>query len=139
LKIEGTFPLDTIKYPTGEDAPDVLVSLRWSPALNTNGAPGLVTSVGGTIGKGTHGSLSRFDMNNTLVASGPDFKRGLVNHTPSGNIDVAPTVLWLLGVKAPATMDGRVLHEALVHSTTPAPAPEVKTIEAKCDVGLFHW
>ena len=65
--------------------------------------------------------------------------RSLVNQIPSGNVDVAPTILWLLGVKAPATMDGRVLHEALVHSKTHTSAPEVKTIEAKCDVDLFHW
>ena len=139
LKIDGTFPLDTIKYPTGEDAPDVLVSLRWSPALNTNGAPGLVTSVGGTIGKGTHGSLSRYDMNNTLVASGPDFKRGLVNHTPSGNIDVGPTVLWLLGVKPPGPISGRVLHEAFASTKTPAPKVIQRRVEATRDLGLGQW
>ena len=27
-------------------------------------------------GKGTHATLSRFDMHNTLIAAGPDFKRG---------------------------------------------------------------
>jgi predicted AlkP superfamily pyrophosphatase or phosphodiesterase len=139
LKIEGTFPLDTIKYPMGEDAPDVLVSLRWSDAPNTNGAPGLVTSVGGTIGKGTHGSLSRFDMNNTLVAAGPDFKRALVNHTPSGNVDVGPTVLWLLGVKPPAEMSGRVLHEALVSTRTSPPKTVERTIEASRELGLGRW
>jgi hypothetical protein len=36
-------------------------------------------------------------------------------------------------------MDGRVLHEALVHSTTATPVPEVKTLEIKRDLGLFHW
>jgi arylsulfatase A-like enzyme len=83
--------------------------------------------------------LSRFDMNNTLVAHGPDFKRGLINDMPSGNVDVAPTILWLLGVKAPSTMDGRVLHEALAHSTVKPPRAETKTIEASRDIGLFHW
>jgi len=91
------------------------------------------------VGKGSHASMSRFDMNNTLVAHGPNFKRSLVNEIPSGNVDVAPTILWLLGVKPPATMDGRVLHEALVRSKTPTPTPEVKTLEARREVGLFRW
>ena len=45
----------------------------------------------------------------------------------------------LPGVPVPATMDGSVLHEALVHSTTPTPTPKVKTLESKSDIGLYHW
>jgi len=136
---EGTFSFESVGYSATNNAPDIIVSLRWSAETNSYGAPGMMTTVGGTVGKGSHASLSRFDMNNTLVAHGPNFKRGLLNQIPSGNVDVAPTILWLLGVKAPATMDGRVLHEALVHSTTSTPVPVVKTLEAKCDVGLFQW
>jgi arylsulfatase A-like enzyme len=98
-----------------------------------------MTTMGGTSGKGSHASLSRFDMNNTLVAHGPDFKRGMISDTPSGNVDVAPTILWLLGVEAPPTMDGRVLHEALAHSTGKPPTPEPETLEASRNIGLFQW
>ena len=139
IPAEGTFTFESVGYSATNNAPDIIVSLRWSAETNSYGAPGLMTTVGGTVGKGSHASLSRFDMNNTLVAHGPNFKRGLLNQIPSGNVDVAPTILWLLGVKAPATMDGRVLHEALVHSTAPTPVPVIKTLEAKCDVGLFQW
>jgi hypothetical protein len=59
-----------------------------------------------------HGSFSPIDVNNTLIAYGPDFKKGIVSNTPSGNIDVAPTVAHLLGLNLPDT-DGRVLHESL--------------------------
>ena len=69
-------------------------------------------------GQGHHGSLSPFDMHNTLIAAGPDFRSGQANSTPSGNIDIAPTVLWLLGWKPNSSMDGRVLSEAL---TIPGP------------------
>lgn len=139
LPVEGTFSFESVGYSATNNPPDIILSLRWSAETNSFGAPGLMTTVEGTVGKGSHASLSRFDMNNTLVAHGPNFKRGLVNEIPSGNVDVAPTILWLLGVKAPATMDGRVLHEALVRSKTATPTPETKTIEAVRDVGLFRW
>lgn len=140
LKIEGTFPLESVKYPVESNSPpDLLISLRWFPESNTNGAPGLMTSMGGTPGKGSHASLSRYDMNNTLVASGPNFKRGLINDTPSGNIDLGPTILWLLGIKKPDSMDGRVLHEALVGTGKPAPRFVTRKIEASRDLGLFRW
>ncbi len=139
LPVEGTFPFESVGYSVTNNAPDIILSLRWSAETNSHGAPGLMTTAGGTAGKGSHASLSRFDMNNTLVAHGPDFKRGMVSHVPSGNVDLAPTILWLLGVKAPASMDGRVLHEALANSTTATPEPKVETIESKCASGLFWW
>lgn len=139
LKLNGTFPFESVGYTTNNNPPDLIFSLRWSEATNVYGAPGLLTTAGGTTGKGHHASLSRFDMNNTLVAHGPDFKRGLISQIPSGNVDVAPTILWLLGISAPASMDGRVLHEALSRSSISTPVPEIKTLEAKTDVGLFHW
>ena len=37
-------------------------------------------------------------MHNTLIASGPDFKSAFVDEAASGNIDVAPTILWILGI-----------------------------------------
>src|SRR5262249_39077543 len=121
----------------------VVVALRWTAERNENGAPGMFLSVEGTKGKGSHASLSRFDMNNTLVASGPDFKKGFLSDIPSGNIDVAPTVLWILGVKPGVkpsqAMDGRVLHEALATSKEPTPTPVTRTIEAKRDVGYLQW
>lgn len=136
---EGTFPFESVGYSTTNGGPDIILSLRWSAETNTYGAPGLMTTMGGTVGKGSHASLSRFEMNNTLVAHGPDFKRGFIDEMPTGNIDLAPTTLWLLGVKVPATMDGRVLHEALAHSTVKPPKPETKTYEASRNLGLFHW
>ena len=138
--LEGTFPLESVGYSgANKTAPDVIVSLRWTADRNDYGAPGFVTSSGGTRGKGTHGSLSRYDMNNTLVAAGPDIKKGLLNDVPSGNIDLAPTVLWLLGVEPVNPMDGRVLHEALVPSKQPPPKVNVKKLEASRDLGLFRW
>jgi arylsulfatase A-like enzyme len=137
--MDGTFPLEAIGYSTTNDAPDILVSLRWSAETNSYGAPGLMQTMGGTVGKGSHASLSRYDMNNTLVAHGPSFKQGFIDEMPSGNIDVAPTILWLLGVAPAPTMDGRILHEALAHSPVKPPKAQTKTLQAARDIGLFRW
>ena len=52
-----------------------------------------------------------------LFAAGPSFKRGVKLDTPSGNIDLAPTVLRILGITSGTRMEGRVLEEALVNGT----------------------
>lgn len=137
--MEGTFPLSEVRMNPTNTSPDILVSFRWSPDRNEFGAPGFVISEGGKKGAGTHASLSRFDMHNTLVANGPDFKRGFVNSLPSGNADVAPTILHLLGVQPAQPLDGRVLGEALVNGTPPADPPVQKTLEKRRDLGLRSW
>ena len=139
VPVEGTFPFEAVGYSKTNGSPDLILSLRWSAETNSFGAPGMMTTMGGTVGKGSHASLSRFDMNNTLVAHGPNFKRGAISDLPSGNIDVAPTILHLLGVTPPTTMDGRILHEALVHSTVRPPAPKIEKLEASRALGLFRW
>ncbi|MES2570621.1 MAG: alkaline phosphatase family protein [Verrucomicrobiota bacterium] len=138
--LEGTFPLESAGYSSASpNSPDVLVSMRWTNDRNDFGTPGYIISSGGTRGKGSHGSLSRYDMNNTLVAAGPDIKKALISDVPSGNIDLAPTIMWLLGVEPTAPLDGRVLHEALVTSKAPAPKVTEKKLEATRDLGLFRW
>ena len=139
LAIEGTFPLERASISTTNYPPDLVVSLRWSAEPNEHGAPGLITAAEGKKGRGTHASLSPFDMRNTLVASGPDFKRGLMNESPTGNIDVVPTILWILGVNPPHTLDGRVLHEAIAGDKHSPPTPNERRIEATRDTGFFHW
>jgi hypothetical protein len=114
FEIEGTFPLSvaTIDAPS---APDIVVSLRWNCDKSRTGLPGMSGSDAKKRGpgQGIHASLSRFDMHNTLIAAGPGIRRDFVDMLPSGNADVAPTVLALLGISSPSEMDGRVLEEAL--------------------------
>jgi len=139
LPIEGTFPLEAVHYNSTNNPPDLVLSLRWSADRNEHGVPGMFLSMDGTKGKGSHASLSWFDMHNTLVASGPDFKKGFMSQTPSGNIDLAPTILHLLGVKPSSPMDGRVLHEALAHSSESVPEPVERRLEATRDIGFLRW
>ena len=99
----------------------------------------MIASVEGRRGLGTHASLSRFDLHNTLIAAGPDLKPGYVSHLPSGNIDLAPTVLHVLGVVPPQPMDGRVLSEALQDESAAFPKPDQKVLEATRDLGVLRW
>ena len=124
--MEGTFTLDKAKIDPpspsygvagNEHAPDVVMSFRWNENKNQFGVPGMIDADWQrAAGKGTHATLSRFDMHNTLIATGPDFRRGQTDELPSGNVDLAPTILAILGIKSPQLMDGRVLSEAMVKS-----------------------
>jgi len=99
----------------------------------------MLTTLGGRRGTGAHASLSRFDLRGTLIASGPSFKKGYVSEIPSGNVDVAPTVLALLGVAQPKAMDGRVLGEGLAASESAPLKPERETLDASRDLGARVW
>jgi arylsulfatase A-like enzyme len=120
------------------DAPDVVMSFRWTDQPNEFGIPGMIYAdwQRGT-NKGTHATLSRFDMHNTLIASGPDIQKGKVSDVPTGNVDLAPTILQILQVKSASKMDGRSLTEALVNGSLPK--PETQTIDASREFPNGKW
>ncbi len=138
--LEGTFKMSDagIDSPGG---PDVMVSMRWKDEPWLDRLTGTLVSDDTTKvkGQGMHGSLSRFDMHNTLIAFGPDFKAGFVNAVASGNCDVTPTILKILGVEPKAPLDGRVLQEAMVDGGTSSPKPQTTTLEARREVDGKLW
>src|SRR6201993_3526157 len=98
-----------------DHAPDVVMAFRWNDSKNQFNVPGMIDADWQReAGKGTHATLSRFDMHNTLIAAGPHFRRGFSDDLPTGNVDIAPTILRILRVESPSLMDGRVLTEAMV-------------------------
>ena len=139
--LEGTFPLAEA-HIDAPDAPDIVVSLRWTRDRSRTGAPGLQTSDLSPKAKkeGNHASLSPYDMHNMLVAAGPDLLRGVVDTLPSGNTDIAPTVLWILGLREEAAkMDGRVLGEALSIEAPPPEGYRIRRLEASRDTVGGEW
>src|SRR5438876_790118 len=152
--MEGTFSLDQAKI-ANDRSPDVVMSFRWKDQKNQFGVSGMIDADWQrAAGQGTHATLSPFDMHNTLIAAGPDFKHGEVNDLPSGNVDLASTVLQILGIKPPKQLDGRILSELMVNNghgaasrngrlQPAAPAPsrksETKTIETKKDFPRGTW
>jgi arylsulfatase A-like enzyme len=139
--LPGTFHLNEAKIDNPH-APDIVMAFRWNDSKNQFGTPGMIDADWQrAAGEGTHATLSRFDMHNTLVAAGPDFRRGETDDLPTGNVDLAPTILHILGIKAPQEMDGRVLSEAMVNvdRVSTGKKAEEDTIEAKKDFAAGTW
>ena len=140
-KAEGAFTLDQVRAQS-PDSPDVLMSLAWNATPNQFGAPGLILGgPGNNEGRGMHASLSKYDLHNTLIATGPDLMQGLVNELPSGNTDVAPTILALLGITPRQPMQGRVLAEALngVQSCAAITPPTQTVLKASHKLDSATW
>jgi arylsulfatase A-like enzyme len=118
--IPGTLSLAQVNLENAKrqnnGQPDVVVSFSWDDTTSVQGMPGIeFESVGGQ--RGMHGSFGISDVHNTLIANGPSFLGNKVVTTPSGNVDVAPTVAYLLGLSMPQA-DGRVLNEGLATPAT---------------------
>ncbi|MDQ6655606.1 MAG: hypothetical protein M3Y80_07330 [Verrucomicrobiota bacterium] len=136
---DGTFRLADLHIDS-PSAPDVAVSMRWSDGPNEFGARGIiVASKSKDAAAGTHGTLSPFDLHNILFAAGPDFREGLVSDLASSNLDVAPTILQILGCKAPQHFDGQILAEALKdHGNAPAESSS-SVVEARRPLDGAEW
>lgn len=126
----GTFPLSAA-FCSHPRSPDVLIASSWNDALNGHGVMG--SAFGDGIGG--HGGSSRYEMNATLMAAGPDFRQGVVSLLPTGHVDLLPTILHLLGQPPTPEKDGRLLLEALVDGVAEAELhPESETLIAENDV-----
>jgi arylsulfatase A-like enzyme len=140
--LPGTFPLAEAKI----DAPtaaDVIVASAWSMKPGADGHPLVeITNEGYSEyrpGNGMHVTLSPTDLHNTAAASGPDFRRGVTDTLPSGNVDVVPTFLWLMGIKLKEPLDGRVLSEALVKGGPAVKKAELGRRDAKVELADGVW
>lgn len=113
--IPGTLTMAQVNFDNASrqdnGQPDVVASFAWDHDATVQGMRGIeFESAAGQ--RGMHGSFSIADVHNTLIAHGPSFRRGAIVTTPSGNVDVAPTVAHLLGLSMPQA-NGRVINEAL--------------------------
>jgi len=62
-----------------------------------------------------YGIYARHDLNGILVMYGPNIKKG-VKIERARIIDMAPTILYAMGLKVPVNIDGRILIEAFEES-----------------------
>jgi arylsulfatase A-like enzyme len=128
--VDGTFALELIHVANAERGPDLLFTFPWTSADNAFGVPGTdlaSVSFGAKLHVSDHGGLSPWNVRNTFIGWGVDFKKRTCVRTPVGNVDVAPTILALLGIDEAGGLDGRVLAEALVDG----PDPEQLAIETR--------
>ncbi len=107
---DGTFPLALVGLD-GPRAPDAVFSFGWSAAV-VRGVVGTATGAAGKLVM-DHGSISPYDLHNTLVMQGPDLRSGWRSPIPVGNVDICPTLAHLLGLPPGSRMEGRILSEAL--------------------------
>jgi arylsulfatase A-like enzyme len=117
--IPGTLPLSAVRLKGGAltPTPSIVVNFR---SFSTGCDRPLYCSaiVADALlrqGQGHHGSFSRADTANFMVAIGPAFKRRFTNTAPVSNADVAPTLARVLALELPpkGKLSGRVLTEAL--------------------------
>ena len=106
--VPGTLSFDVARWNHAR-AGDILVSANWNGEKNDAGFAGRTTD-GGVAG---HGTTSPYDLHNTLIAAGPDFREHAVSDVPTANVDIAPTLLHLFGMRPAPAMTGRVIEEAL--------------------------
>ena len=114
--VPGTLPASVVGNQ-GPRAPELTVSFRWDSSLNGAGYGGQVYAAQGRPGTGQHGSMSRHEIANIHFDIGPSFKTPLKLDIPSGNFDLVPTILRILGISGDWGMYGRVLEEALAGGT----------------------
>jgi arylsulfatase A-like enzyme len=137
---DGTFSLELIHVANAERGPDLLFTFPWTSDANAFGVPGtdLASISGGAkLYTSDHGSMSLWNVRNTFLAWGASFKKRTTVGTPVGNVDVAPTILSLLGLTPGDALDGRVLAEAL----DGGPDPErivVNTHVHGVEAGAYH-
>ena len=116
--LDGTFSLELIHMFNSERGPDIVLTFPWSSAKNAFGYSGTDYSNARATGpvkgsRSNHGSMSPWDVHNTFIVWGVDFKRGAVVRVPASNVDVTPTLLALKGIGDAKNLEGRVLQEAM--------------------------
>lgn len=139
--LPGTFKLAEVRMG-GPHAPDVLMVSRWRLPHGQGPQARSEVFLDGTDWEkegGMHVTLSPKDLKNLGFAIGPDFKRGVTNTVPSGNVDIVPTLLWLMNVQPEQPLDGRVLSEALTVAGPAVGTTQPVSLEAKQNVAGGTW
>ena len=96
-------------------APDIYLTLAQIDGLNTFGIEGRsADDAPYPEDGGCHGGLSRFELHNFLAMAGSAFQQNIMVRTQTGNVDILPTVMNLLGIPLAHQVDGRCLTETLV-------------------------
>jgi predicted AlkP superfamily pyrophosphatase or phosphodiesterase len=113
-KFEGTFSFTDVHIDSQNTA-DVVLSFRGSEEKNRFGVAGMIDADWNRkAGEGTHATMSKFDVHNLCIAEGPDFRQAFETAVPSGNVDIAPSILGVIGFRPPSQIDGRLLDDAMI-------------------------
>ncbi len=134
--VAGTFSLELIDECRPTRGADVIVTFQWTSDRNAFGFPGaqkIATTDArrNVAGRSGHGGLNPWMVHTPMLMWGPDFRRRAVVSAPVANFDIAPTVLALEGLRAPESMRGRVIAEALTSPQKEEPKAHTRSIQTK--------
>lgn len=116
--------------------PLLAVSPRWSNKPNQFGVPGTVEALTTQSAlRSSHGSASPWDMHAVLICNGPHFQSGVESTIPTGAGDLLPTILHILDLPVPSSLDGRVLWETLGQAASEPGDVREETIEPEHPAG----
>ncbi len=122
-EIPGALPFSSIglKGAARTPTPEIVVNFRsFDTGCSTPTMCGVeIADTGLQQGQGIHGSFSRADTFNTMMAIGPDFKPAYEDVAPASNADVPQTIAKIMGLNltTQGKLIGRVLTESLAGST----------------------
>jgi hypothetical protein len=134
--IKGALTLDAInlKGMAVLPTPALIINFRSFASDSANPLMNTVTVCDTSLqeGQGMHGSFSRADTLNCMIAFGPDFKRHFRDPAPVSNVDLAKTFAHILKLELPVRgrLEGRILTEALEGGPANVQA-ETKSIESE--------
>lgn len=117
-EVPGSLPLSLIApFASAAERPLAYVSLT---SIDGRGETQVLhcSDEGEEMLAGGHGSTSDADMATPLILNGPGFCTGATIDIPADILDIAPTLLHILGVKPRTAFPGRVLTEALADAGT---------------------
>ncbi len=126
--IPGTLPLSAIGLQGASKVPRPAIVVGFKFFYMKPGDLQSAVQISDSLlqeGQGMHGGFGRDSTFNNMAAAGPDFKRGFADAAPAGNIDIARTLVHVLGFDAAnqRTWTGRVLAEALAGGPAAASPP----------------
>lgn len=109
-EIDGTLSLALMGKGHAREA-DLMFVLKSDLSQDRYGLPGLGLMTPGDVpvGGGMHGGLNPHELNTVLVVGNAGGDGGNISSSPAGIIDIAPTLLDLLGLAPAPTMQGRSL------------------------------
>lgn len=98
-EVPGTLPLRKVKFYDDIQGrhSDILVSMSYNESQVVRGLSGTIISSSKTT-RGSHGTLSPVDIQNTFIAFGPDFKSKYTDVLPTANVDVPVSIAYLLNL-----------------------------------------
>ena len=105
--VDGAFA-PALVHQTHTRSAELMFVMRSDTSDGPGGLPGIGVYTGGVpLGGGMHGGLNPFEMNTVLAFATPDGRKGAVDDAPASLVDIAPTILDLLGLEI--ANGGRIL------------------------------